>query len=243
MKIAQSKNLVIKNNSVSGGFTTHGIWLDVSCIGFSIVGNTLQDNGAAPAIQVELSANGIVADNVMIGGTIGVYIFDSTNVKVFNNTFSLNSSGSVYISQDSRRSAGTSWADPVCTWVVKNITVSNNMFLNNGGPYGFQFWALDGTGTIPASAMITNITGNLFHTRAATSDTMVGWGTSGTITKYETPPTLNTALHVSWANQQVAPADVLGSRTSANANAVPIPSDVAAAVGRATGTKYVGAFH
>ena len=243
MKIAQSHNIIIRNNDVSGGYTTHGIWLDISCIGFTIVGNTVKNNGAAPAIQVELSATGTVANNVIVGGTTGVYIFDSSAVKVFNNTFSLNSSGSVYVSQDGRRAAASGYPDPICTWVVKNITVSNNMFLNNGGPYGFQFWALDGTTNIPASDMAITITGNLFHTRSATTDSMVGWGgNAAKVTKYETPPALNTALSVSWTNRQVAPADVLASRTSANATAVPLPSDVAAAVGQPTGTKWVGAF-
>ena len=239
MKFVLSHGIVIRGNTVSGGFTTHGIWLDVSNVGFTIVGNTVRDNGAAPAIQVEISASGIIADNVLIGSTMGVYVQDSTNVKVFNNTFSRNSTGSVYLRQDSRRSS-----NPACPWVIKNITVSNNVFQYNGGPYGLQFYALDVETHISASSMAITITGNLFHTRSTATDSMVGWGgTDGKITHYESPAALDAALHVSWTNRQVAPADVMASRSSANSSAVALPSDIAAAVRQPTGTKWVGAFH
>lgn len=245
IKVVASANIVIRNNQVSDGYDTHGIWTDGSVIGFDIVGNDVKNAGNAPAIQVEESAQGIVADNIVSGSTTGVYVFDTSDVKIFNNNFSGNATGSVFLLQDARRAANYGAANPNCTWVIDNIQVSNNRFGYNGGPYGFQFYALDGATGIPASSMHITLTGNLFHTRTAAYDSMIGWGGSNAkITHYESPSALNAALGVAWQNAQSTTSTLSPALQSDSATGtVPLPSDVAAAVGQPTGTQHLGSFH
>jgi parallel beta-helix repeat protein len=242
VKIVTSRNVVVRNNQISGGYDTHAIWTDGSVIGFTIVGNDLYGNGNSPVIQTEESAHGIIADNRISDGTMGAYIFDTSDVEVYNNTFANNSYGSVYISQDFRRAADYGMANPDCTWVVDNITIANNVFNLNGGPYGMQVYALDKSTGIPASAMGLKIMGNLFHQRTTSTDSMVAWGGSNaTTTKYETPDALNAGTGNSWSNTQVAAAAV-GSAV-ASTHGVGLPSDIASAVGQPLGLTTVGAFH
>jgi hypothetical protein len=74
---------------------------------------------------------------------------------------------------------------------------------------------------------------------------MVGWGGSdnSTVTYYRTPDALNAGLHVSWDNVLL---DGSGSQRAADSDpddvAVPLPADVANAIGVPTGTKHVGTF-
>ena len=244
IKLDMSLNTTIRNNTISGGYDTHAIWTDGSTIGFTIVGNDMSGNGNSPVVQIEESARGIVADNKVSDGTQGVYVFDTSDVQIYNNTFSHNSIGSVFVSQDERRAVNNGLANPICTWVVQNITVADNEFQYNGPSYGFQFYALDKSTNRPASSMGITIDGNLFHFRSSNTDSMVLWGgTGGKGTHYDTPSALNSALGTGWNNQQVATGALQAATVSGSQYARPLPSDVAAAVGKPAGTKAVGAFH
>ena len=171
------------------------MWLDESVVDFQIVGNGVADNGTTN-INVELSDTGIIADNLVYGAEHGVFVFDTGNVKIYNNRFSGNSRGSVFLSQDFRResTAGNNHdprqpiPDPTCPWLVRNIVVANNVFGWNGGRYGFQFYVLDKDTNIPASSMNIVVTGNLFHTRVGSTDTMVAWGGNDNHTLHRTRP-------------------------------------------------------
>jgi parallel beta-helix repeat protein len=245
MKIVTSTGFTIRNSTFANGYDTHGIWTDISCNHFTIVGNDLYGNGHSTEMQIEESGWGIVANNNVFDGTNGIYVYDSNDIKVYNNTMGRNSSGSVYISQDGRYGSAY-WATnpnpiPSVPWQVQNIDVYNNEFQYNGGPYGFQVWAFDGTTHIPASAMHITIQGNLFHARCGSYDSMVAWGGSdGRVTRYDSLNTLYSGIGVNWTNTQSSNADVSGLVGSAQANAAPLPSDVAAAMGVPSGTKMIG---
>src|ERR1700710_1441302 len=91
--------------------------------------------------------------------------------------------------------------------------------------------------------------GNYFvHKDANSQPSMVGWGggDNHSITRYETPTALQ-AKNSSWQNLQLTGAattnTIADSHTSsANAVAIPLPADVAAAVGQAVGTRHIGVF-
>ena len=253
IKITRSRGVTVSNNDTSRN-QTHGIWCDESCYNVTIANNTSNDNGVT-SIEVELSDTGVIAGNEAVGQQIGILVYNSGDFKVFNNTLGTNSLFSLKLAQDERRQATASFAghdprqpipDPTVTWLTHNITVSNNAF-GNGGLY--QFYALDGVTNIPVDAMKVTITGNLFNAKATSSDpTLVGWGQGDNVTlqKFQTPAALAAAKNSSWVNA-VTPSSqsvsAMGTAMSSSASvAVPLPSDVAAAVGQPAGTRHIGTF-
>jgi parallel beta-helix repeat protein len=255
IKLSRSRNVTISNNELSDGYDALGIWTDESVVGFTIVGNTVRDNGTAANIETELSDTGIIANNLVSGSDRGVYIFDTANVKVFNNTFTGNSRGSVFISQDFRRETTPGnnhdprqpLPDPTCPWIVNNITIANNLFAFNGGAYGFQIYALDKSTNIAARSMNITTNGNIFHTRSTSTDSMIGWGGSdnNTVTKYETPAAFNASTGNTGTNLQDPTGSTVASmtRTALTAtNQVPLTADIANAIGVTTGTRHTGTF-
>ncbi len=257
IKITCSRHIKIADNVLTDNTWVAGVWLDQSVVDFTITGNQLSGNGGgnmAGNILAELSDTGIIANNTISGGDTGVEIYDSGNIKVFNNTISGSSRGSVFLTQDERRETTPGIPhdprqpvpDPTCPWLIRNVTISNNVFGWNGGAYGFQVYALDKATHIPASAMNLVVTGNMFHSTDNRTDPMVGWGGSDnvTVTRYNTPDALNNGLGKSWSNGQ-AGAGLTAAQVLAAAPAglgVPLPADVAAAVGQPTGVVHMGAF-
>ena len=234
MKITNGDGIVVRGNVVAGNLAVNGIWTDVSTRNFDIVGNTVRANGGRFGIITELSDTGIVAGNVVSGAQYGYTAFDTGNVKVFNNTFSGNQVWDVGLTQDARRNSDPATRS-VAPWIVRNVQVVDNVF---GVDPMFQFYALDKATHTPASQMNIVVNGNYFRAGRAV---MVGWGGADdtTVLRLRTPQSLNSALKVSWHNvlQAAVHAD---SRTMSMA--VPLPDDVAAAMGAPAGTRQFGAF-
>lgn len=255
IKLTRSRNVAVVNNELSNGFDTPGVWLDESVVNFTIAGNTIQNNGYTAAVQAELSDTGIIANNVVTNVDTALLIMDSGNIKIFNNNFGSSPRGSVFLAQDERRETTPGGnhdprqpiPDPTCPWLTRNVTVSNNLFGYNGGPYGIQFRALDGSTHIPASAMNLTVSGNLFHANSGSTDAMVQWGQSnGSVSIVQTPAALNAIAAKSWNNAQSPAGSSIGTQVklaSQHADiAVPLPADIAAVVRQPVGTRHLGAF-
>jgi hypothetical protein len=256
IKVTRSRTVAVTNSDLSANLSK-GIWLDESVVGFTIANNKLVGNSTG--ITTELSDTGIIANNSVDGGSRGLWIFDTGNVKVFNNYFVNNPIGAVFLNQDQRREANPSAVghdprqpipDPTCPWLTRNITVDNNVIGRSAGSSMFQFYALDKATRISADQMNLTLDGNLFTYHATNSDpTMVGWGGSDNVTviKYQTPAALNQGEGKTWHNMQTSAGVQTLSATSTtaaadSANAVPLPADVASVIGVPTGTKRIGTF-
>jgi len=229
MKIARCTGLTIANCIVNDNTATSGIWTDVSVTQFMIVGNTVQNNPYY-GIEVELSQTGIIANNTVSGSRYGITPYNSGSVQIYNNHCSGNSVWDVGLTEDARVNSGNVYvSQSLCAWRLDNIVVCNNQ-LDGGG--SFEFYALDKASNTPVSAMHVTINGNVFGNNVSV---MVGWGGNDntTVTYYRTPSALNTALNVNWSN---ALSD------AAAPTAVPLPRDVASAIGVATGTQHIGTF-
>lgn len=240
IKITSTNTLRLENNDVSDNNEGLGIWLDVYSSNFTIAGNTLKDNGEVQ-MEIEMSANGIVANNDVRGGTTGIRIYDSEKVKVFNNEIGTYSLFAFNISQDARWKSS---AKSGFSLKVNAIAFSNNVI---GCGKTFQFYARDGETNISADKMSLTITGNLFSKRVATSDpTMVAWGAgdNSTVVRYETPAALAAAKNSGWSNAQTSTCGTVESMSAAVSaaagTATPLPSDVAAAMRTQAGRKIVG---
>ncbi|MEF2977723.1 right-handed parallel beta-helix repeat-containing protein [Subtercola sp. YIM 133946] len=250
-KIARSRDFTFTNNDTSNNFGT-GLWFDESSYDVTVTNNTSLNNTQA-GIELELSANGIVAGNDVSNNPYGLYIIDTSDLKVFNNKFDKEGQMGIRIVQDERRQADPSWhaqdprqpiPDPTVTWIVKNIQISNNVF---GTWQGFQVFAWDSKTGRTADQMNITISGNLFNHRTTLSQaTLVAWGTgTNTFTRFDTVAALK-AKNSGWVNQETPSAlsvsSMLSAITSAASTAVPLPADVAAATGQSTGLKKVGLF-
>ncbi|MTD12753.1 DUF1565 domain-containing protein [Nakamurella sp. YIM 132087] len=253
IKITRSRDVSFIGNDVSRNLSA-GIWCDESCYDITVVDNIANDNSTT-GIQLEISELAVVANNQTIGNNIGIQIINTGGVRIFNNEIGDSTQFGIKLAHDQRRNANTSLAghdpqrpnpDPTVPWIIKNITVSNNVF-GTGGLY--QFYALDGKSNVSADAMKITITGNLFNEWHAKGDTkMVGWGGGDnvTVTNYNAPDELADAKNSSWKNVGVDPghsvADAMPSASKSGSVAVGLPSDIAALLGQPAGARKLGRF-
>jgi parallel beta-helix repeat protein len=252
VKITRARGVTFTNNDVSGNLSA-GFWCDESCYDVDVT-NNIANNNATTGIQLEISDTGIVANNQTIGNEIGIQIINTGNVKIFNNEIGDSEKWGLRIKMDDRRNANTSLTghdarrpnpDPAMPWIVSNITVSNNVF---GAGGNFQFLSLDDTGVMSTDAMKVTINGNLFNPSVKGGPSrMVGWGgEDNSIVTYDSPDALAAAKNGSWNNAAVPSQMPLSSmkpyEISLASVAVALPSDVAAVIGQAAGTKRLGTF-
>jgi hypothetical protein len=123
-----SDNVVERNNA-------SGIWCDESCENVQIVRNLVRDN-SLHGIMFEISGGAIIASNVVAGHTnaAGIYVSDSTNAKVYNNTL-YDNRRSVAVHDGPRVNYDSAAIGRGVTWVTANVMVQNNLYLHpNGSP-------------------------------------------------------------------------------------------------------------
>ena len=90
------------------------------------------------------------------------------------------------------------------------------------------------------------INGNLFNDKSSGGPTMVTWGKGDnkSFEKYNTPAELAAAKNPSWRNAAVGTSTLIEKMTAAVAanasTAVPLPSDIAKAMGLAAGARVLG---
>ena len=166
---------------------------------------------------------------------------------MFNNHLAGNLDFDIGILQDNRYQPGKSTAvvnpTAACPWVSHNEIIANNLFASSAKYY--QVYALDNQTNIPADNMALTIDGNLF---SASKPVIVGWGNgdNSSTQQYATPAALQAAKKFGWNNAQAATVTTTLAQQQVTAaaatNAVPLPADVAAAVGQPTGTKHIGTF-
>ena len=252
IKITKSRGLTFVNDSFLNN-QADGLWFDQADVGFTIANNTFAGNDDQ-SIALELADSGIVANNVISGGSQALYLFDTGDVQVYNNTFTNTPVATVMLSQDDRRQNNAYWyglegdprypmGDPTDPWLTRNLTIANNVFYRSTAGGWFQVYALDKKTNIPADSMNIVINGNDFSAHDVTAQPVaVGWGGSDNVslTRYATIASFDAAKNPSWNNLQdnLSP----GAAASTNSVAVPLPSSVSAAIGVPAGTVHVGSF-
>ncbi|WP_445338039.1 right-handed parallel beta-helix repeat-containing protein [Clavibacter sp. CFBP 8614] len=253
IKIGRSRDVTVRDSDTSRN-NGSGIWFDESCYDITVTGNTSNDNEYT-GIQLELSDTAVIAGNSTTGGQTGINVFDTGNVRIFNNTLGGNSKFGMTLLQDERRQSVASFEgqdprrpaiDPTVPWLTRNIQISNNVFATGGS---FLIYALDKKTGIAVDRWNLTITGNLFAKRVATTDpAMVAWGQGDnrTLVRYETPAALAAAKGSGWRNTQTTGATTVSGMSAylgqAASLAVALPSAIASLLGQATGVKRVGIF-
>jgi parallel beta-helix repeat protein len=245
-KITRSRDITVTDNNISDNHSS-GLWFDESCYDMTVTGNTANNNDVV-GISMELSQKALIADNETSDQKIGVLIQDSGDMQLYNNSIGNTSQFGVQVRQDSRVASNTSLTghdlrrplpDPTVPWITKDITIANTAF---GSSAGYQIYALN------AAPKKITITGNMFNERLTPSQsTLVAWGGADTsrYVRYDTPQSLS-AIDSSWRNTQTIAVLPLSSMSailsSAWSTAVPLPAEVAKAVGQKAGVQKIGAF-
>ena len=251
IKITRSRGVTVSNNDISRNYSS-GLWLDESVYDSKVIGNTV-DGNEWTGIQLELSSKAVVAGNTITGGKAGLQLFNTDDVRVYNNSIGGFSQFGIKITQDERRQATASTGqdrrrplpDPTMTWVTGKITIANNAF-GSGGSY--QVFVLDGKTNRSADSMGISLTGNAFNQRRTTAQaTLVGWGggDNKTVTRLDSVAALS-AKNGSWRNVETSGVLDLGGMAGLLASSLGIvstlPSDVAALLGQPVTARRIGAF-
>ena len=243
IKITRSRDLVFDNNLFSQN-AANGLWLDQSDVGITVVNNSFVGNYIGA--QVELADTGVVANNSFDGGKYGLYLLDTGNIQIYNNSFAHTTLGSLWMWQDARRQSDPSdyavdgdrrypCGDPSDPWLLRNNVIANNAFESTTGL--FQVWAQDKATNIPADAMNLEITGNRFAPVSSSGPKVAGWGAGDnhTIVQYRSVADFEVAPRGAWRNAQ--PTSVSATVDDV---ALPLPADVADAAGLPAGMRAIG---
>lgn len=141
IKITRTRRVAI-TASVATGNLGKGIWLDESVSDILLAANRVTGN-AHHGISLELSAKAVLGGNVIRdNGGDGLKVNNTSEVRIWNNTFAGNGR-TIYLVQDRRRPGAPGTppgdprrADPAMTWLLGEITLSNNILVaaRSGGP-------------------------------------------------------------------------------------------------------------
>ena len=136
-KIGATRGVTVRNSSFSGNFG-HGFWIDLSVYNTTYANTTFRDN-VGTGLFLEISARATVVDSLFSGnGEFGIKVNNTSDVKIWNNTF-VGNGRPLNIVQDSRRNTNPNdaavdprvpWPDPAMPWTLGPVTMANNVVGN-----------------------------------------------------------------------------------------------------------------
>jgi parallel beta-helix repeat protein len=253
-KFHKSRGVTIRDSRFTNNLAS-GLWFDQSNYDMKITGNEVSNN-SHHGIFLEISAKGVVANNLVTGNDDwGLLISNTSDVQVWNNTFVDNANG-IWLVQDSRRPDNFPgndpryYPDPTMTWLIGPATFANNVLTDSGG-YAAMVNVQDTTGQRSAEQIGVTTNSNLYNS-ATNSPTkrLVSWARSGTSTSahYTSLPTFTGVTGQELNGLQIVGPMVVddagnptGSMPAASI-ARPLPAAIAALIGQPTGTQRLGAW-
>jgi trimeric autotransporter adhesin len=169
-KITEGNNLLLADNLAQNN-EGDGLWIDVATNHTQVLRNVVRNN-RADGIQVEISGHSLVASNyVYDNGGRGIYILESNDVDVFNNTTARNDRN-IYVLEGARNS-GT--AD--VPQQVDDVRIVNNVLSGAGSGADLLLATDDATHRRSAEDMRVTANNNAFYRTSATSPRwLVAWG-------------------------------------------------------------------
>lgn len=243
MKVSRGTGVTVTNSIFSRNVAATGLWFDVSSSNVRVANNVLSDNGRE-GLEIELSHAAIVAGNHIVrNGNNGVFVFDSDDVDIWNNTFTGNRKTITYM-QDERRQSDPALVSTI-PWVMSDVVVRNNVMAYGSGPC--PVLTQDLTTRWYGNDFGVSQDANLYHRTSSTSPANFAcWanGAKGTrgFTTIEEFRSHTGGDKRSVLRQGTAVVDASGKLTVANpVSTYPLPSAVASAMGVSAYTPPVGA--
>jgi parallel beta-helix repeat protein len=252
-KIGRTRGVVVRD-SVFRGNEGPGLWMDESVYDMTITGNEMRDN-AKHGISLELSAKAVVANNIITNNAgYGVKINNTSDVSVWNNTFSGNDR-SIFFTQDSRLptspdSAGRDkrqpFPDPTMTWKIGPGAVMNNIIANQRTG-SCMLCVEDSTQQRSAAQIGVTTNSNIYNRANGAPAALITWSRAGAgpaayndLATFRAATGQETAGQTSDGSSLVAAA---GNLVAAVVNtAQPLPAAIAALTGQTAGLQFHGAW-
>jgi parallel beta-helix repeat protein len=253
MKIVRSRGVTVRSSTFRGN-AGPGLWLDESAYDMTIVGNEMRNN-SGHGTSLEISAKALFANNIVTNnGGFGIKVNNTSNVSLWNNTFSGNDR-SINVVQDTRRptSAGTAGRDPrqpfpdsTMTWLNGPTVVMNNVVANQRS--GNCMLCVEDYSHQRSAAQIGVTTNSNVYNRPNTStpNLLVVWSRgAGDPAVYSTLNAFRSATGQERAGQLIngtGAVDGNGVVRALTNTAQPLPAAVAQATGIPTGSRRHGAW-
>lgn len=259
LKFTKSRGITVTESSFVDN-NGHGFWEDQSSYNSIFVGNDFSRN-TGYGLFLEISAKALVVDSrIMNNKRDGILINNFSNVQVWNNTI-IGNARPLWLAQDSRRNNNKSssdvdqriaWPDPEIPFELDYVTVGNNV-IGNPASGSSLLDVEDYTYTETAEQMHIVTNGNVYTRANASSPSWLSIWSKG---KAGGPYTFTTLAAMKSATGQesrsreytgssvVDSSGALASSVSSLASSValPLPTAVASAIGRPTGTTALGAW-
>ena len=173
MKMTSSRDMIWRDNLAEGNLS-HGMWADISSYNVTIVRNTVRNN-LYFGIYMEISERAIIASNVVYdNGSYGIYVNESGDVDIYNNTLSRNKQN-IRIWEGYRENN------------VWDIVVRNNILSNAKSTGGGLFTVLSQDNHKSASSMGVSANYDAYYrTNASAPATLVDWSLYQNIKRFKT---------------------------------------------------------
>ncbi len=256
IKVTSSRGIRLLGNRLRDN-AGPGLWIDMSSYGIAMVDNWVQ-RSARSGIQLELSSRAVLAGNVVTdSGENGIWVLESNDVEIWNNTLLRNHRGiSVLDGDRASRDVASPNHDrrfpvpsPSISWDVERVRIRNNVLVD-GRPGAPSLLGVDDTThRRSASAMHVTSDHNAFHRASASSPAwIVNWAdwptdmkTAGSLREAQvaTGQELHSVSGLGMTNPFVSDEEAgdyrIAPASAARLAGAPLPSGVARALGRTPG--------
>ena len=254
IKIGRSRGITVRNGVFARNHGP-GVWMDESVYDTRITGSLMIDN-AGHGTSLELSSKAVFAGNrVVRSGRDGIKVNNTSDVQIWNNTFTGNGR-SLNLVQDSRRASNSStpghdrrqpFPDPTMTWLLGPVMVANNVVANQRSG-NCMLCVEDYSGERSAAQIGVLANGNVFNRPNSTTPSyLVVWSRgSGNPAIYTTAAAFNTAVGGQVSNLLVDGSAVVDADGQPTANlpttvaTLGLPQQVASLLGRSAGDRHLG---
>lgn len=259
-KLGTTRGVTVRNSEITRS-NGNQLWADQSTYDMTFTGNTIT-NGTRWGIVLEISSTAVVADNVIAGNAFdGMIIANTDRVSAWNNTFVGNGRAAIAVTQDKRRIQQLSVAghdkrraqpDLSMPWISRGTSLGNNVYTGGTADKSTLFQAQSWERVFSGEDMVAYSNGNVFSRVApGTPRYTAVWGNRGAYaTTYATLADYARGSGRDGASWQHVGASPVTSgyqvtaeiRNRAATVAQPLPAAVAGKIGRATGTRALGAW-
>ena len=257
-KLGATRGVRVSDSSFSGNYG-HGFWEDLSVYDTVLRGSSFSDN-SGDGMFLEISAKAVIVNNLIARNQMeGAKINNTSDVKIWNNTFVGNVARPLYLPQDTRRNTNSRdqavdprqpFPDPTMPWTLGPITLRNNVVAYGSGSAQCLLCVEDYGYRQSAEGMGITSDGNVYQRAAAsTPQWLVVWSSGST------NPLVFTSLSqfTTRTGQDRRSREYTGSAAVTSTGAltdtlqalqaqiaVPLPSDIASIAGQPAGTTHVG---
>lgn len=259
VKLGASRGVHVTNSAFSNNFG-HGFWEDLSVYD-SVFRQSDFSGNSGTGLFLEISAKVIVGDNTFSGNTdFGIKVNNTSDVEIWNNTF-VGSKRPLYIVQDARRNTKesdqavdprVSFPDPAMPWTLGPVTIRNNVVANAGSSSDCLLCVEDYSWSMSAEQMGVTANGNVYGRAAGARPTWLSiWSRADVNRNPYVFSTLKSFADTTgqesrgreYVGSSIVNADLtlIPSVSSQSDNiAEALPADVAAAIGRTSGSRHLG---